>query len=51
MNYNVRFRPIADMPKYAIDVAIRGKADMPFRACLLMTQSGHPAMAQKRGFA
>jgi hypothetical protein len=28
MNYNVRFWPIADMPKNAIDVAVGGKADI-----------------------
>ena len=32
---NVRFWPKPDMPKNAIDVAIGGKADMPFcTACI-----------------
>src|SRR5262245_26355940 len=40
---DVRFWPIADMPKFAINVSIGRKADMPFCAakCLLLTQSGH----------
>src|SRR4029453_1380915 len=44
--------PKADTPKNAIDVAIGGKADMPFLHCTcpLLTQSGHGAVSYRTFF-